>query len=86
VFQQVTLRRIPKADLLEKPRMPRYPCRMKHVIEVTDQELLLVSSALRAFLMAFGHDEADLQRAIKQIIAKLPDIEPEVTGGPASSP
>lgn len=55
---------------------------MKYVIEVTDRELALISSALRAFLMNFGHDEADTVRSIQQVIAKLPKIEPEVTARP----
>jgi hypothetical protein len=56
---------------------------VKHVIEVTDQELVLISSALRAFLMDFGHDEADVVRSIMQVIDKLP--KPEVTAGPAAA-
>lgn len=43
-----------------------------NVIEVTDEELRLLISALRSYLYDFGHDEADLQRAIKRLIAKLP--------------
>jgi hypothetical protein len=57
---------------------------MKYVIEVTDLELALISSALRAFLMDFGHDEAETVRAIRQVIAKLPKIEPEVTASPTT--
>ena len=41
-------------------------------LELTDDELRLVRSALTAYLEDFGHDEADLLRAIKQIIGKLP--------------
>lgn len=44
----------------------------KNVIEVTDAELALLTSALRSYLSDFGHDEADMQRAIKQLLAKLP--------------
>jgi hypothetical protein len=43
----------------------------KTVVEVTGEELSLIISALRAYLYDFGHDEADLQHAIKQLIAKL---------------
>lgn len=42
------------------------------MVEVTDEELALIVSALRSYLYDFGHDEADLQRAIKHLIAKLP--------------
>jgi len=43
-----------------------------HTIELTEEELRLVRSALQSFLEDFGHDEADVLRSIKQILAKLP--------------
>ena len=43
-----------------------------HTIELSDDELRLVQSALRAFLEDFGHEEADVLRRIKALIAKLP--------------
>ena len=43
-----------------------------HTIELTDEELRMVHEALRSYLNDFGHDEADLLRAIKALIAKLP--------------
>ena len=43
-----------------------------HQIELTDEELRIVQAALHAYLQDFGHDEADLLRAIKKLIAKLP--------------
>jgi hypothetical protein len=43
-----------------------------HTIELNDDELRLVQSALRAFLEDFGHEEADVLRRIKALIAKLP--------------
>jgi hypothetical protein len=46
-----------------------------NVIDVTDEELTLIVSALRSYLYDFGHDEADLQRAIKRLIAKLPKAQ-----------
>jgi hypothetical protein len=45
---------------------------MSHVIEVTDEELHLLVAALRSFLADFGHDQADLRRSIKALIAKIP--------------
>ncbi len=42
-------------------------------IELTDDELRLVSSAVRSYLDDFGHEEADLLRRLKQILAKLED-------------
>jgi hypothetical protein len=44
-----------------------------HTIELTEDELRLVRSALHAFLDDFGHEEADLLRRIKQVLAKLPE-------------
>ena len=44
-------------------------------IELTDEELRIVHEALRSYLDDFGHEEADLLRAIKALIAKLPRPE-----------
>jgi hypothetical protein len=46
-----------------------------HTVELTDEELRIVRSALRSYLEDFGHDEADVLRLIKQTIAKLPSSE-----------
>ena len=46
-----------------------------HAIELTDEELRLVRAALRSYLEDFGHEEADVLRAIKQVLAKLPRDE-----------
>jgi hypothetical protein len=43
-----------------------------HTIELTDDELRLVSAALHSYLDDFGHEEADVLRQVKAIIAKLP--------------
>ena len=43
-----------------------------HTIKLTDEELRLVRAALTSYLEDFGHEEADLLRAIKAIIARLP--------------
>jgi hypothetical protein len=43
-----------------------------HIIELTEEELRVVRSALHSFLEDFGHDEADVLRSIKQVLAKLP--------------
>jgi hypothetical protein len=42
-----------------------------YVIHVTDAELETARHALRAYLSAFGHDEADTVGEIKRVIAKL---------------
>jgi hypothetical protein len=44
-----------------------------HTIELTEDELRLVHAALHAYLDDFGHEEADMLRQIKAILAKLPD-------------
>jgi hypothetical protein len=43
-----------------------------HTIELTDDELRLLQAALHSYLDDFGHDEADVLRRIKQLLAKLP--------------
>jgi hypothetical protein len=43
-----------------------------HTIELTPEELRVVHAALKSYLDDFGHDEADLLRQIKAILAKLP--------------
>jgi hypothetical protein len=46
-----------------------------HTIQLTDDELLLVRTALTAYLDDFGHEEADVLRAVKHVLAKLPPVE-----------
>jgi len=41
-------------------------------LQVTDEEVRLIRSALTSMLEDFGHDEADLLHAIKALIGKLP--------------
>jgi hypothetical protein len=41
-------------------------------IELTDAELRMVHAALKSYLDDFGHEEAELLREIKELIAKLP--------------
>jgi hypothetical protein len=43
-----------------------------HTIDLNDDELRLVHAALHSYLDDFGHEEADLLRRIKALIAKLP--------------
>ncbi len=44
-----------------------------NTIELTDEELQIIHAALHAYLDDFGHEEADLLRKIKALIAKLPE-------------
>ena len=44
-----------------------------HTIELTDDELTLTRTALHSFLEDFGHEEADVLRRIKALLAKLPE-------------
>jgi hypothetical protein len=43
-----------------------------HTIELTDEELRIVRNALESYRDDFGHEEADVLRLIKQVLAKLP--------------
>ena len=45
-------------------------------IELTPEELQLARAALHAFLDDFGHDEIDVVRRIKALLAKLPEDAP----------
>jgi ABC-type transporter Mla subunit MlaD len=45
---------------------------VQHTIELDDDELKLIRSALHAYLDDFGHDEADILRQLKELLAKLP--------------
>jgi negative regulator of replication initiation len=40
-------------------------------IELTDDELQLVLAAVHTYLDDFGHEEADVLRRVKQLLAKL---------------
>ena len=48
-----------------------------HTIELTDAELRILLSALHSYLDDFGHEEADVLRAAKELLAKLPDPSPQ---------
>jgi hypothetical protein len=43
-----------------------------HTIELSDEELRLLHAALHSYLDDFGHEEADLLRRVKALIARLP--------------
>ena len=42
-----------------------------NTIELTDDELRLVLSAVRSYLDDFGHEEADVLRRLKELLRKL---------------
>jgi hypothetical protein len=44
-------------------------------LELTPRELKVTYTALKALLNDFGHDEYDVQRIVRQVIAKLPPPE-----------
>ena len=46
--------------------------RPMHTIEFTDDELRLLHAALHSYRDDFGHEEADVLRRIKELLAKLP--------------
>jgi hypothetical protein len=47
---------------------------LNHSIDLTEDELRLVQAALHSYLDDFGHEEADVLREIKLLIAKLPTV------------
>ena len=44
-------------------------------IELSDEDLRLLHAALHSYLDDFGHEEADLLRRVKALIARLPHPE-----------
>jgi hypothetical protein len=44
-----------------------------HVVELTEEELRLLHSALRSFLDDFGHEEADVLARIRALMDKFPE-------------
>jgi hypothetical protein len=42
-------------------------------IDLTPDEVQLMRTALHSFLDDFGHDEIDVIRRIKELLAKLPE-------------
>ena len=45
---------------------------MIHTLVLNDDDLRLLRAALHSYLDDFGHEEADLLREIKELIARLP--------------
>jgi hypothetical protein len=41
------------------------------MVELTEEEMRLLRAALHSYLDDFGHEEADVLRALKTLIAKL---------------
>ena len=46
-----------------------------HTIELTEEELRLLHAALHSYLDDFGHEEADVLRRLKELLAKLPSAD-----------
>jgi hypothetical protein len=42
-------------------------------VDFSPAELKVVHTALKSLLDDFGHDEADVARVIREVLAKLPD-------------
>jgi len=51
-----------------------------YTLELTDDEVTLLRSALRSFLDDFGHEQIDVVRRIQALLAKLPQSEPADAG------
>ena len=45
---------------------------MNHTLELNDDEVRLLHAALHSYLDDFGHEEADVLRRIKELMARLP--------------
>jgi len=51
-----------------------------YTIELQAEELQLLRSALGSYLQAFGHNEADLVKAARTLLLKLPEPVEAKTG------
>ena len=49
-------------------------------IQLTEYELGLLRAALRSYLDDFGHEEVDVLRRVKALIARLPEERPQTEG------
>ena len=45
---------------------------MNHTLDLTDDDVRLLHAALHSYLDDFGHEEADVLRRIKELMARLP--------------
>jgi hypothetical protein len=45
---------------------------LNHTLELNDDDLRLLRAALHSYLDDFGHEEAEVLRRIKELIARLP--------------
>ena len=66
-YRSGTARRLARPWMLRQ----RPTVRVMYVIHLTDAELEMARHALRAYLLAFGHDEAATVGEIRRVIAKL---------------
>ena len=56
-----------------------------YAVHLTDAELEMARHALRAYLLAFGHDEAMTVGEIKRVLAKLQAAQLEAEAPRASA-
>ena len=45
----------------------------RYHLELTPEQLKITHTALRSLLDDFGHDQAEIQALIREVLAKLPD-------------
>ena len=45
----------------------------RYHLELTPEQLKITHTALRSLLDDFGHEEAEIQALIREVLAKLPD-------------
>jgi hypothetical protein len=49
------------------------PGRIAYTLDLTPAQLKVTHSALKSMLDDFGHEERDVLRVIREVLAKLPD-------------
>lgn len=45
-------------------------------LELTSEELHIVRGALQSFVTDFGHDEADVLKLVRRVLAKVEALQP----------
>lgn len=48
-----------------------------YTIHLTDEELEMARHGMKAYLLNFGHDEADVAVVIRAVLARLAAAQPE---------
>jgi hypothetical protein len=57
----------------ENPDQPKVEAPIRYHLELTPAQLKITHTALHSLLDDFGHEESEVLRLIREVLAKLPD-------------